>query len=163
MLRGYGEVMSVVQLWEQALEILWWRTSRKHPNRPTTDYNTDRSQREIRRLETALQSMTVKRLAAAVTPHLEADTAADLEALTDARNRLAHRFLMERAVLSTDGGFQTGTHRELLQLEERFMASAASVRRTIAGLPTYRAGASPLACHRRSARGASVLRPAHPA
>jgi hypothetical protein len=136
-LRGYGEVMSVVQLWEQSLEIVWWRTARKHPNRPAGDFDTDRSQREILRLERALQKMTVPMIADHVAPHLEPETAAGLKALCDERNRLAHRFLLEQADVVRGGGFRPGTHAELLRLGERFMACAESVKRTIDRFPAY--------------------------
>lgn len=118
---GYGEVMSVVQHWEQALAILWWRTTRKSPGRPTGDFNTARSQKEILRLEAAFLRMTAQAVRDAVSPHLDPETAANLPALMDDRNRLAHRFLREQA---TEGGwFEAGTHDQLIALGNRFMDS----------------------------------------
>jgi hypothetical protein len=136
-LRGYGEVMSVVQLWEQCLELVWWRTARKHPNRPTGDFDTDRSQREVIRLEHALQKMTVPMIADAVAEHLEPETAAELKDLARERNRLAHRFLLQQSAPGNGGGFQPGTHVELLRLGDRFMVSATSVMRTISRFKPY--------------------------
>lgn len=134
---GFGEVMQVVQQWEQALEIVWWRVARKHPNRPSGGFDTERSQREIVRLERALQKMTAQMVAKAVGPHLALETAAALDTLADERNRLAHRFLLERADLESVGGFRPGTHAELLQLGARFMDSLESITDTIAGFPAY--------------------------
>jgi hypothetical protein len=136
-LRGYGEVMAVVQLWEQSLEILWWRSACKHPSRSTGDFDTDRSQREIRRLESALQKMTANMIADQVARHLEPETSVGLPALCAERNRLAHRFLLEQADSASDGGFRPGTHAELIRLGNRFMACAESVRRTIDRFPAY--------------------------
>jgi hypothetical protein len=136
-LRGYGEVMAVIQLWEQSLEIVWWRTARKHPNRPTGDFDTHRSQREVVRLERALQKMTVPMIADAVAAHLEPESAAGLEDLAGERNRLAHRFLLHQAAVENSGGFKAGTHAELLRLGHRFMASAMSAKRTISHLEPY--------------------------
>lgn len=136
-LRGYGEVMQVVQQWEQALEIVWWRVARKHPNRASGDFDTDLSQREIVRLERALQKMTAQMVAKDIAPHLAPDTAEGLEGLSNERNRLAHRFLLERADLDSAGAFRPGTHAELLQLGGRFMASLESIAQTIDGFPDY--------------------------
>jgi hypothetical protein len=136
-LRGYGEVMQVVQQWEQALETVWWRVAREHPNRASGDSDTERSQREIVRLERALQKMTAKMVAEDVAPHLAPETAEGLEMLSDDRNRLAHRFLMERADIESAGDFRPGTHAELLQLGARFMPSLESIAQTIGDFPDY--------------------------
>lgn len=136
-LRGYGEVMSVVQLWEQCLEVVWWRTARKHPNRPTGDFDTDRSQREVIRLEHALHKMTMPMIAEAVAEHLEPETAAGLKDLARERNWLAHRFLLQQSTPGNGGDFPPGTHAELLRLGDRFMASATSVMRTLSRSKPY--------------------------
>jgi hypothetical protein len=136
-LRGYGEVMSLVQFWEQALEVVWWRTQRKHQNRPTGEFDTERSQREVIRFERALQKMTVQMIADAIAPHLEPKTAGGLENLADERNRLAHRFLLQQAEVESDGDFKPGTHKELLHLGQRFMASLSSVMGTVASFESY--------------------------
>jgi hypothetical protein len=71
----YGEVMSLVQLWEQALALVWWRTERRQPDKPAGDFDTARSQREVMRLEAAFQRMTAQAVRAAVAPHLKPETA----------------------------------------------------------------------------------------
>ena len=43
---GFGEVMSVVQFWEQALAVVWWRAERKGKTRPAGDFDTARSQKD---------------------------------------------------------------------------------------------------------------------
>jgi hypothetical protein len=66
---GYGEVMSIVQRWEQALALVWWRVGRKHKNGPTGDFDTPRSQREIMRLEAAFLRTPAQQVRATVAPH----------------------------------------------------------------------------------------------
>jgi hypothetical protein len=133
---GYGEVMSIVQFWEQALAFVWWRTQRKNPSRPSGDFDTQRSQKEITRLEAAFLRMTAQAVRKAVAPHLEHKTADDLDELMTERNRLAHRFLRER--VAGDRDFEPGTHDLLLALGNRFMASLESVMRTIEGFEPYK-------------------------
>jgi hypothetical protein len=132
---GYGEVMSTVQLWEQALAFVWWQTQLKNPSRPAGDFDTPRSQKEIMRLEAAFLRVTAQAVRKAVAPHLEPKTADDLDGLMAERNRLAHRFLRERVVGDRD--FEPGTHDQLLALGDRFMASLESVMRTIEGFEPY--------------------------
>jgi hypothetical protein len=134
-LRGYGEVMAVVQDWELALAIVWWRTERKHKDRPSGDFDTAASQKEISRLEAAFLRKTAQEVREAVTPHLESNTADDLEGLIKARNRLAHSFLRER--MAADGDFQPGTHSELVALGNTFWDSYASIMQTIASFEDY--------------------------
>lgn len=133
---GYGEVMSIVQFWEQALAIIWWRTQRKNPSRPSGDFDTQRSQKEIVRLEAAFLRVTAQAVKKAVAPHLEPKTADDLDELMAERNRLAHRFLREK--MAGDRDFEPGTHDHLLALGTRFMASLESVMRTIEGIKPYK-------------------------
>jgi len=128
----------VVQFWEQALEIVWWRTQRKHKSRPTGDVDTERSRVQIQRLETALTKMTVKQIAHAVKPHLAQDAAANLDELAKERNVLAHRFLNRQMALETDGDFRPGTHDVLLDLMRRFMSSLRSVMATVDGFEPYK-------------------------
>jgi hypothetical protein len=132
---GYGEVMAVVQDWELALAIVWWRTECKQKGRPSGDFDTAASQKEISRLEAAVLRMTAQSVREAVAPHLEATTAQNLDALIDERNRLAHRFLRETS--ASDGDFQPGTHDELIALGSRFDDSRASVMRTIQSFEFY--------------------------
>jgi hypothetical protein len=136
LLIGYGEVMSIVQLWEQALTVVWLRTQRKNPSRPSGDFDTPRSQKEIMRLEAAFLRMTAQSVRKAISPHLEPKTADDLSELMSERNRLAHRFLRERA--ADDRDFKLGTHDQLIALGNRFMASLESVMRTIEGFEPYK-------------------------
>lgn len=132
---GYGEVMCVVQSWEQALAFIWWRVKRKKKGRPAGDFDTERSQKEIMRLETAFQRMTAQAVREAVAPRLEPQTARGLEDLMAQRNRLAHRFLREQA---GDGGdFKAGTHDQLVVLGDRFMDSLDSLMRTITNIGPY--------------------------
>jgi hypothetical protein len=131
----YGEVMSIVQLWEQALGVVWWNTQRK--NRPSGDFDTPQSQKEIARLEAAFLRMTAQAVREAVAPHLEPATVGDLGDLMAERNRLAHRFLRE-TVADDRARFKTGTHDQLVALGTRFMASLESVMRTIAAFESYK-------------------------
>jgi hypothetical protein len=133
---GYGEVMSIVQLWEQALAVVWWHTQRKHGSRPSGDFDTPRSQKQIARLEAAFLRMTAQAVREAVAPCLEPKTADDLGELMAERNRLAHRFLRER--VADDRDFKAGTHDQLIALGDRFMGSLESVMRTIAAFESYR-------------------------
>jgi hypothetical protein len=132
---GYGEVMVIVQLWEQALAVVWWRTLRKNPSRPSGDFDTPRSQKEIMRLEAAFLRMTAQAVSKAISPHLEPKTAEDLSELMTERNRLAHRFLRESIADGRD--FEPGTHDQLIALGNKFMASLESVMRTIGGFEPY--------------------------
>lgn len=133
---GYGEVMSIVQDWELALAVVWWRTTRKHRSRPSGDFNTARSQKEIKRLEAAFLRKTAQDIREEIAPHLEHQAADDLEGLMNERNRLAHRFLRERA--TDDRQFEPGTHDELISLGNRFMSSLGSVMRTIGRFEDYK-------------------------
>jgi hypothetical protein len=126
---GYGEVMSVVQLWEQALALIWWRAERKHKKRPSGDFDTERSQREIMRLEAAFLRTPAQAIREAVAPHLEADTASNLEGLIAERNRLAHRFLREQNV--GKGTFKAGTQDQLIALGNAFMESLDSIAKSL--------------------------------
>lgn len=118
---AYGHVMSIVQQWEQAQEIIWWRAKRKHPTRPSGDWDSDRSQREIIRLERALQQLTPQSIIEQIAPVLPEGAAEEIRGLFQERNRLAHRFLLERQ--TGRGGYVPGTHAELVGLGKRFMAS----------------------------------------
>jgi hypothetical protein len=133
---GYGEVMAVVQDWELALAIVWWRTSRKRRTRPSGDFDTPRSQKEVTRLEAAFLRKTVQELREDVAPHLEHQTADDLEGLIGERNRLAHRFLREQKA-AEGPDFEPGTHDELLALGNRFDSSRASIMQTLDSLESY--------------------------
>ena len=133
---GYGQVVSIVQLWEQALAVVWWRTQRKNRSRATGDFDTARSQKEIVRLEAAFLRMTAQAVKEAVAPHLEPKTADDLGELMSERNRLAHRFLRE--IFADDGNFTPGTHDQLIALGNRFMDSLESVTGTIADFEPYK-------------------------
>jgi len=133
---AYGEVMSIVQMWEQALSIVWWRKERKQPSLPSGDFDTPRSQKEIRRLEAALLRTPVQAIRETVEPHLEPKTAEGLGELLAERNRLAHRFLRE--TVSADRNFEPGTHNRLIALGDRFMASLESVMRTIEKFESYK-------------------------
>ncbi|MDQ2736843.1 MAG: hypothetical protein M3Y55_18050 [Pseudomonadota bacterium] len=75
---AYGHVMSVVQQWEQAQEIIWWRVKRKHPNRPSGDWDTDRSQREIIRLERALRQTMPRSVIEQIAPALPEGAAEEI-------------------------------------------------------------------------------------
>jgi hypothetical protein len=132
----YGEVMSIVQFWEQTLAIIWWRTERRNPTRPTGDFNTPRSQKEITRLEAAFLRLTAQKAREAVASHLEPAAADDLGGLMTERNRLAHRFLRERS--AGDGDFLPGTSELLIALGSRFMASLEAAKRVIDGFEPYR-------------------------
>lgn len=55
--------------------------------------------------------------------------------MIDERNRLAHRFLRERA--APDGQFEPGTCDELAALAKRFLISLRSVMSTIDSFDTY--------------------------
>jgi hypothetical protein len=134
-LLAYGEVMSLVQHWEQALPVVWWRATRKNPGRPAGDFDTPASQKEIRRLEAAFLRTTAQAVREAVAPHLEPETVDGLPDLMAARNRLAHRFLREQLV--EGGDFKPGTHGELIALGTRFMESWESIMRTIDGFEDY--------------------------
>lgn len=138
---AYGEVMSIVQLWEQALAVIWWRTTRKQPARATGDFDTHRSQREIARLEAAFLRMTAQAVREAVTPHLGATAADNLSDLTSERNRLAHRFLRECG--AEHGDFRAGTHDQLLAVGERFMQSLGAAMQVIEGFEPYRGPVGP--------------------
>lgn len=118
---AYGHVMSLVQMWEQAQEIIWWRVKRKRPNRPSGDWDTDRSQREIVRLERALQQTTPQSIIEQIEPSLPDGAADEVRELFADRNRLAHRFLLERQVPGE--GYVAGTRAELIEIGNRFMAS----------------------------------------
>jgi hypothetical protein len=135
-LRGYGEVMAVVQEWELALTLVSHHAERKPNSQPVDDFDTSKSQKEIRRLEDAFLRKTAQAARQSVEPLLEPDTAKDLQGLMTERNRLAHRFLREHAV---PGGsdFEPGTHRELLALGDKFDRARASVMRTLAGFEDY--------------------------
>jgi hypothetical protein len=135
-LRGCGEVMVVVQDWELALAFVWWYVERKNKSHPAGDFDTPRSQKEIRRLEAAFRRVTAQASREAVTPHLEPQTADDLDGLMDARNRLAHRFLREhKATAGCD--FQAGTLEELFALGNTFWNSYASIMRTVGSFEDY--------------------------
>jgi hypothetical protein len=133
-LLAYGEVMSLVQHWEQALAMVWWRAERKGP-RPAGDFDTPASQKQISRLEAAFLHMTAQAVREAVSPHLEPETAESLSELMADRNRLAHRFLRERA--SEGGDFEAGTHDQLIAMGNRFMESWESIMRTIDSFEGY--------------------------
>jgi len=60
--------------------IVWWRMERKHKDRPSGDFDTASSQKEISRLEAAVLRMTVQSVKDDVAPHLEVKTAEDLKA-----------------------------------------------------------------------------------
>jgi hypothetical protein len=81
--------------------------------------------------------MTVPMFDDELAAHLEPETGVGLKGLVGERNRLAHRFLQEQAAPDSDGGFRPGTHAELLRLGDHFMASAASVQRTISRFEPY--------------------------
>ena len=133
---GYGEVMSVVQFWELALAVVWWRAQRRKKTHPSGDFDTDRSQKEIFRLEAAFLRMSAQAVRDAVAPHLESTAAEDLEDLMAVRNRLAHRFLREQSLGPRD--FKPGTHDELLRVGNRFMSSLESIMRTISAFEPYK-------------------------
>lgn len=126
---SYGEVMCVVQMWEQALALTWWLAARRHKKRPSGDFDTRRSQKEIMRLEAAFLRTPAQAIREAVAPHLEARIARNLAALMAERNRLAHRFLREQD--RGDGTFKTGTHDQLVGLGDAFMESLDSIMQTI--------------------------------
>jgi hypothetical protein len=130
---AYGEVMSVVQFWEQALALLWWGTTRK--KRPAGDFDTTRSQREIMRLETAFLRMPAQAVREAIAPRLDPQAAADLVELVPVRNRLAHRFLREQ--VDETGAFRPGTHEQLLVAGDRFLRSTDSIVRALASAEPY--------------------------
>lgn len=134
---AFGEVMSIVQAWEEALEVVWWRTRRKHPNRPSGDFDTPRSQREVVRLERALQQKPIHEIKESIKSFLEPETAEELRDLIAARNRLTHRFLREQAVQDAGGSFKPGTVDLLDDLGSRFMRSYRSVMHTIMSFPEY--------------------------
>lgn len=136
-LLGFATVMEIVQHWEEALEVVWWRTQRKHPNRATGDFDTERSQREIVRLERALQQIPVHAIKESVKPFLEPETADGLDELIALRNRVAHRILRERAVQDARGDFKSGTAELLDDAARRFMSSLRSVIHTTMNLPGY--------------------------
>jgi hypothetical protein len=123
-LRTYGEVMVQVQQWELALALLWWKVERNDDG-PAGDFDTKASQEQIRRLQAAFLKKTAGSVREQVEPHLDTETAANLKAIWDERNRLAHRYLREQ---DTDGsGFSDGTFGELMELGNRFEASASGV------------------------------------
>jgi hypothetical protein len=132
----YGEVMLIVQFWEQALAFIWWRAERRNPTRATGDFDTPSSQKEIVRLEAAFLRLTAQRVREAVATHLEPAAADDLSELMTERNRLAHRFLRERS--ADDGDFLPGTYEQLITIGSRFMASFEAAKRVIDGFEPYR-------------------------
>lgn len=133
---GYGEVMCVVQYWELALAGTWWLRTRKRNTRPTGDFDTARSQKEIMRLEAAFLRTPAQSIREAVSPHLERETATDLQDLMAERNRLAHRFLRDHAD-GDQGAFKPGTHGELIALGDRFLGSLESVMQSMMGSESY--------------------------
>jgi hypothetical protein len=133
----FGMAMEIIQKWEEALGIVWWRTQRQHPNRAMGDFATERSQREIVRLERALQQIPIHAIKESVKPLLEPETAERLDELIAIRNHVAHRILRERAIQDADGTFMPGTAELLDDGSRRFMASLRSVMRTIMNLPAY--------------------------
>lgn len=132
---GYGEVMSIVQLWELALALVWWGQTPKE-RLPAGDFDTPRSQKEIRRLEAAFLRASAQSVREAVKPHLEPKTADGLDALMKERNRLAHSYLRDQAADSEDA-FKPGTHQELILVGGRFMESLESIMRTIMDRDPY--------------------------
>lgn len=132
----YGEVMCVVQDWEQALAIVWWRTTRKDPDRATGDYDTQGSQKEVRRFEAAFLRMSAQEQRGAVAPHLDSHTAVGLKGLMGDRNRLVHRFLSEQGTGGSD--FKPGTHDQLIEFGNRFFASLESIMQTISRFERYK-------------------------
>lgn len=138
----YGHVMRIVQMWEQALALVWWRATRKNPSHPAGDFDTPKSQREIRRLEAAFLRTTAQAMRETVSPLLKPEAAHNLPSLMAERNRLAHRFLRERAA---DGdAFVAGTHEELVAIGNRFVQSAGSIIETIMSFEPY---AGPVPAH----------------
>jgi hypothetical protein len=130
----YGHVMWLVQQWEQMLAGLWWYATRKSQT-PTGDFDTRRSQQELRRLEAAFLRSSATATRKAVAPLLDGESAEQLQSLIGERNRLAHGFLRDNA---TDGGFRPGTRSNLIELHDRFDASCRSLLTAVSSLPKYR-------------------------
>ncbi len=94
---------------------------RKRPNRPSGDWDSERSQREIVRLERALQQTTPQSIIEQIAPALPDGAANEIRDLFADRNRLAHRFLLERQ--AHGDRYLAGTRAELIHIGNRFMAS----------------------------------------
>lgn len=131
----YGFVMFNAQLWERALALIWWQETKRPNAKPSGDFDTRSSKKAVARLEAALLRTTAPAARAKVAATLGDEADAEIGELIEARNRLAHRFLIEQ--IQDGGTFRPGTLRTLVVLGERFFLSLGQLHAVIDSYPVY--------------------------
>jgi hypothetical protein len=115
--RIYGNVMHLVQTWESAVVLLWWRAG--IPEGGSGEAEAERSASAVDRLERAITRVTAGQARRELGGELPTEIADSVANLIPDRNRLAHRFLREQQV---DAGFAPGTLEWLGDAGARFDA-----------------------------------------
>jgi hypothetical protein len=127
-LRVYGEVMDLVQYWELALAVLWWRKTRKR-GKPNAEVDSPRSERAVRGLQKAYLKTSPQETRAVVADVLGDAAAENFQALIERRNWLAHAALRQRR--RDDGDFDHGTIDDLVAIGRDVSTHLAAVMHAI--------------------------------
>ena len=128
----YGNVMHLVQTWELALAILWWRGTT--PASGTGEAESKASAEAVDRLENAFIKVTASQARRDLGDDLPIEIAELVGELLPIRNRLAHRFLREQQ-LGT--GFEPGTLAWLGSAGARFDESVRTIFKRMGSLGSY--------------------------
>jgi hypothetical protein len=120
--RAYGSIMHLVQTWESAVVLLWWRAG--IPEGGTGEAETPASVTVVQRLERAFTRVTAGQARRALGDDMPPAIAQAVADLIPDRNRLAHRFLREQQL---GPGFAPGTMQWLVEAGERFDACLRSL------------------------------------